>query len=60
MSYLIHNEIKALEDKLKAAEAELKNYRGMEEREENLKYELRKLNMDLEASAETITAKDAM
>lgn len=28
VSYLIHNEIKALEDKLAAVEAELKNLRG--------------------------------
>ena len=49
-----------MEDKLKAAEDELKHYRGMEEREENLKYELRKANLDLSAASETIQAKEAM
>lgn len=39
MSYLIHNEIKALEGKLKTAEEELSRLRGQEKREEVLKQE---------------------
>ncbi|XP_059154846.1 uncharacterized protein LOC131940234 [Physella acuta] len=39
VSYLIHNEIKALEGKLKAAEGELSRLRGLEKREEVLKQE---------------------
>ncbi|XP_012944249.1 putative leucine-rich repeat-containing protein DDB_G0290503 [Aplysia californica] len=39
VSYLIHNEIKALEDKLKATEKELAVLRGQEQREELLKQE---------------------
>jgi len=40
ISYLIHNEIKLLEDRLKVAELELNKYHGMEEREEELKQQL--------------------
>ncbi|XP_074655828.1 uncharacterized protein LOC141909321 [Tubulanus polymorphus] len=42
VSYLIHNEIKALEDKLKKMEERLKFYEGCEERETRLKEELKK------------------
>jgi len=40
VSYLIHNEIKLLEDRLKAAELQLDKYRGLEKREEELKQQL--------------------
>jgi len=40
ISYLIHNEIKLLEDRLQAAELELDRYRGLEQREEELKQQL--------------------
>ena len=40
VSYLIHNEIKLLENRLKAAEAELTNLRGREDREKALTLEL--------------------
>jgi len=40
ISYLIHNEIKLLEDRLKAAEVELNQYRGLEKREEELNQQL--------------------
>jgi len=40
ISYLIHNEIKLLEDRLKAAEVELKKYHGIEKREEELSQQL--------------------
>ena len=40
VSYLIHNEIKLLEDRLKAAELELDRYRLLEERETELKQQL--------------------
>jgi len=40
ISYLIHNEIKFLEDRLQAAVLELEKYYGSEEREEELKQQL--------------------
>ena len=43
VSYLIHNEIKALEDKLRATEEELAFYKGQESREEALKEQVRTL-----------------
>lgn len=41
VSYLIHNEIKALENKLKVVQKELMNYHGMEGREKKLQEELK-------------------
>jgi len=40
ISYLIHNEIKLLEDRLKVAELELEKYHGMEKREVELNQQL--------------------
>ena len=40
VSYLIHNEIKVLEDRLKVAELELEKYHGLEKREEELNQQL--------------------
>ena len=40
VSYLIHNEIKAMEDKLNATLKELKYYQGSEAREARLKEEV--------------------
>ncbi|GFS09114.1 leucine-, glutamate- and lysine-rich protein 1-like [Elysia marginata] len=56
VSYLIHNEIKALEDKLATQEKELTKLRGQEEREELLKKEnslLKDQRNDLQHSLET-------
>lgn len=40
VSYLIHNEIKALENKLSAVQNELESYRGKEDREKKLQNDL--------------------
>ncbi len=48
VSYLIHNEIKLLEDKLKATQEELKYYKGIESREETLKEKVKQLQDELE------------
>ncbi|KAK3800364.1 hypothetical protein RRG08_052749 [Elysia crispata] len=56
VSYLIHNEIKALEDKVAALEKELTNLRGQEQREALLKKEnalLKDQRNDLQTSLET-------
>ncbi|KAI8796019.1 DNA double-strand break repair Rad50 ATPase [Biomphalaria glabrata] len=50
VSYLIHNEIKALEKKLKATEEELVKYKGLEKREALLQQELSLLKQQLEES----------
>ena len=48
VSYLIHNEIKALEDKLKATQKELQKYKGSLEREEKLKQEVGQLEAQVQ------------
>lgn len=58
MSYLIHNEIKALEEKLKTAEKELATFRGQEQREALLKQEvnvLKEQKTELNSSLENNT-----
>ena len=60
VSYLIHNEIKALEDKLRAAEEELAFYRGIEEREEKLKREIVNLEKQISQLKQETSAKDAV
>ena len=56
VSYLIHNEIKALEDKLAVLEKELATLRGQEQREALLKKEnalLKDQRNDLQSSLQT-------
>jgi len=60
VSYLIHNEIKALEDKLRAAEDELAFYHGIEEREEKLKAEIMELEKKIDHLQQETSAKDAV
>ena len=60
VSYLIHNEIKALEDKLRAAEDELTFYHGIEEREEKLKAEIMELEKKIDHLQQETSAKDAV
>ncbi|KAL8578224.1 hypothetical protein ACOMHN_040985 [Nucella lapillus] len=58
VSYLIHTEIKKLEDKLKATEKELEHYKGREDRESRLqgeKEELLTRNTELQ---ETLASRD--
>ena len=47
ISYLIHNEIKLLEEKLQAAELELDRYRELQKREEELNQQLQLTANDL-------------
>jgi chaperonin cofactor prefoldin len=60
VSYLIHNEIKALEDKLRAAEEELVFYRGVEGREEKLKHQITSLEQEISKLKQDIVGQDAM
>jgi len=50
ISYLIHNEIKLLEDRLQAAELELAKSRALEHREEELKQQLQLTTNSLSAT----------
>jgi len=50
ISYLIHNEIKLLEDRLHAAELELGKCRALEQREEELKQQLQLTTNSLSAT----------
>lgn len=59
MSYLIHSEIKALEKKLKALEKELEHHAGCEDRENQLKIELRVLQDERGEFEMNLTVKDA-
>ena len=59
VSYLIHNEMKALEERVKEAERQMEYYRGSVEREEKLKIKVAsmeeesdKLSRALQASEE--------
>ncbi|CAL1530474.1 unnamed protein product [Lymnaea stagnalis] len=56
VSYLIHNEIKALEEKLKVAEKELFNLRGLEKREALLNQEIVMMKQQLEEAHMTVDA----
>ena len=59
VSYLIHNEIKALEDRLRAAEEELVFYRGIEGREAKLKQQIHGLEHDVERLKRELLDKEA-
>ncbi len=59
VSYLIHNEIKALEDKLKAMEAELHHYQGMEQREAKLQEQLNQANSKIIGLEQVIVTRDS-
>jgi len=60
VSYLIHNEIKALEEKLKDKERQLAYYEGTEAREAKLTEELRPLRDAMEKCDLNLTAKDTV
>lgn len=60
VSYLIHSEMKALEERVKEAERQMEYYKGSVEREEKLKVKVKnlqeendKLSCALQASGET-------
>ncbi|XP_013383087.1 leucine-, glutamate- and lysine-rich protein 1-like [Lingula anatina] len=60
VSYLIHREIKALEDKLTATQKELERYKGCEEKERLMRQELKVVQDKFEEQKQTIEAKDAI
>ncbi|XP_064611637.1 hyaluronan mediated motility receptor-like [Liolophura sinensis] len=60
VSYLIHNEIKALEKKLKEVENELEHYRGSVERERGLKQRVEDLEKQETDLRQALTAKDGV
>ncbi|XP_052819831.1 uncharacterized protein LOC128245659 isoform X4 [Mya arenaria] len=59
VSYLIHNEIKALEKKMKAMEKELEHHQGCDDRENKLKQELNSLQEQRGEYEMTITVKES-
>lgn len=60
VSYLIHNEIKALEEKLKKTEAELEKLKGCEEREGELKERIEKLEEEKSDLKRNLEAKEIL
>lgn len=56
VSYLIHTEIKALEDRLKATEKELEHYKGREDREARLLVEKEELLLHKKELQETLAS----
>ncbi|KAK7093217.1 hypothetical protein V1264_007010 [Littorina saxatilis] len=58
VSYLIHTEIKKLEDKLKATEKELERYKGREDRETRLQVEKDELLTNKKELEETLASKE--
>ncbi|XP_050414692.2 early endosome antigen 1 [Patella vulgata] len=59
VSYLIHNEIKKLEERLKATEKELEHYKGSMEREKELKIELEELKSAKSELEQTLKYKES-
>ncbi|XP_038077734.1 leucine-, glutamate- and lysine-rich protein 1-like [Patiria miniata] len=58
VSYLIHREVKALEDQLEKVREELARYEGSEEREQKLKDELEKTRKEKDAAIFTTQERD--
>ena len=58
VSYLIHSEIKKLEERTLAAEAELKHYKGAMDREKQVREELEKAKKEINDLKEKCRAKD--
>merc|ERR1711979_29760 len=58
VSYLIHNEIKALEDKLKKTEEELRYLQGSREREAKLKEDIKKYKSAIDQYESKLSDKD--
>ena len=54
VSYLIHNEVKALQERLAEAEKQMKYYKGSVEREKVLKEKLEKMDVQLLEQSETL------
>ncbi|XP_071804963.1 uncharacterized protein [Asterias amurensis] len=59
VSYLIHREVKALEDQLKKVQEELKRYEGSEERERKLREDLERATKDRDAAQFTVQEKNS-
>ena len=60
VSYLIHREIKALEDRVKDLETQLKQFQGLEERHSAMKCELDSVLHSQGELRTTINSKDAL
>lgn len=60
VSYLIHNEIKALEEVLKQTKDELEHYKGMEGREKKLKEELQQMKKENTDLQNDLTIKESV
>ena len=60
VSYLIHNEIKALEDKLRASEREVEYLRGRQDRETALQAEVLKLCESIENLHSSLKSKESV
>lgn len=60
VSYLIHNEIKKLEEKLKTAEKELEHLRGCEVRENKLKEQVNLLKTEISDLQNVVSDKSLM
>lgn len=58
VSYLIHNELKAMEEKLKATIAEMEHFRGAVEREKKLQEQLKKTEQVAEKLRSDMIEKD--
>ena len=57
VSYLIHNEIKAMEEKLKATLAEMEHFRGSVEREKKLIEKLAEKEREMEQLRQNLSEK---
>lgn len=58
VSYLIHNEMKALLKRVEEAERTMEHYKGSVEREEQLKIEVKNLEEDSETLIKTLQASE--
>lgn len=58
VSYLIHNEMKALLKRVEEAERTMEHYKGSVEREEQLKVKVKELEGDNESLVKTLQASE--
>jgi hypothetical protein len=58
VSYLIHNEMKALEERVKEAERQMEYYKGSVEREEKLKVKVKSMEEESDKLSRTLQASE--
>lgn len=58
VSYLIHNEMKALEERVKEAERQMEYYKGSVEREEKLKVKVKCMEEESDKLSRTLQASE--